>query len=353
MKRKYILILVALILIGLTGYKLATNKKALDEKSKPEEVTSIRIPVKVATAQQQLLELSIVKTGNLAPFKEAKVMVPTSGILQQVRFELGDQVKAGQVLGIVDSRQTQLELQKSETKVAKLKNDLQTYTELYEGKAATKEKVLEIQQNYDEALNQSIQLRKQIADASVKAPISGIIAAKALEQGVFANAGAELGSIVNLSQAKVQVSLTEMEVYQIQEGQQVNITAEVYPDKIFPGKITFISPQADATHNYSVEILIQNTGKSMLRSGTFVYADFSRKTQQTVLLIPREALTESIKNASVYVVDSHQQVVLTSVKTGRELKGMIEITEGLKTGDLVVTSGQINLKNGTQVHISN
>ena len=352
MKRKYILSLVLVALVGLTGYKLITNKQKLDEKKGGVRATAIQIPVKVATAQRQQLELTIIKTGNLTPFKEAKVLIPAGGLLQQVRFELGDQVKAGQVLGVVDSRKQQLELQKSESKAAKLKNDLDTYTELYAGKAATKEKVTEIQQNYEEALNESKQLRKQIADASIIAPTGGNVADKLLEEGVFVNAGSELATIVNLSKAKVRVSLTEAEVYQVEEGQPVKITTEVYPDKVFSGRLSFISPQADAVHNYTAEIMVDNAEKTVLRSGTFVYVDFSQKTRETVLLIPREALTESVQNASVYVVNAKEQVVLTPVKTGREIKGEVEILKGLNPGDQVVTSGQINLKNGTLVRIS-
>ena len=352
MKRKYIIGLVIVALLVLVSYKLASNKKEINEKSHPEPVAAIKIPVKVATVEQQFMELSIVKTGNLAAFKEAKVLTTTSGLVQQIRFALGDHVKAGQVLAIIDTRSNQIDLEKAESNAAKLKNDLQTYTELYEGKAATKEKLEEVKQDYNDALSQATQVRRQITDAFVKAPTDGIVSIKSLEQGVYANAGTELATIVNLSQAKVQVNLTESEVYQVQAGQVVKVTTEVYPGALFEGNVTFISPQADATHNYAVEIMVKNSTRSILRSGTFVYADFSRKTQDNILVIPREALTESSKDASVYVVDNQGRASLRTVTAGREMNGLIEIRNGLQKGESVVTSGQINLKNGTAVSIS-
>lgn len=352
MKRKYVIGMVIFALLALVVYKLASNKKEINAKSKPETLTAIKIPVKVAKAQQQLMELRIVKTGNLAAFKEAKVLTTTSGLVQQLRFALGDQVKAGQVLAIIDTRGNNIDLQKAASNIAKLKNDVKTYTELYEGKAATREKLEEVKQNYNDALSEASQIRRQITDASVRAPLDGVISAKTLEQGVFANAGTELATIVNLSQAKVQVNLTEAEVYEIKMGQAVKVTTEVYPGIVFEGKVTFISPQADVTHNYTVELLVRNATKSVLRSGTFVYADFSSKTRESILTIPREALTESIKDASVYVVDNKNSVSLRTVTTGRELNGLIEIRTGLQEGETVVTSGQINLKNGTTVSIS-
>lgn len=351
MKTKYIVSLVVILIIGLIVYKLAVNKKKLNEKNKQAPVTQVQIPVKVAVATEQLLEINIIKTGNIAPFKEAKAVAMTSGTLTQVRFELGDQVKQEQVLAITDTRQAQLELQKAETDAAKLRNDLDTYTELLKGKAATQEKVNEIRNNYQTALNQVDQARKKLSDAAIKAPTSGIISAKPVEQGVFVNAGTEIATIVNLNKAKVQVNLTEAEVYKVTTGQKVKITTDVYPGKEFSGTISFISPQADQTHNYLVEIMTDNTTQSILRSGTFVYADFSRKTQEQLLMIPREALTESVKNASVYVVKNnvvHQQ----SIQTGNEMGQMIQVISGLQAGDSIVTSGQINLKDGTPVSVS-
>lgn len=353
MKRKYIISILLLAVIGLIAYKLTVNKKQIDQNNQPEKKVAVKIPVKFATVKEQLLELSIVKTGNLAPFKESKVITTSSGILQKVRFELGDQVHQGQVLAIMDNRAVQLDLQKAESNLAKLKADLQTYTELYEGKAATKEKVNEIRQNYSDALVQVEQIKKQMTDASVKAPTSGTISAKNMEEGVFANAGSEIASIINLSRTKVQVNLTEAEVYQVKVGQSVQITTDVYGKEVFPGKVSFISPQADVTHNYMAEIMIENKQKSPLRSGTFVYADFSQKSKQNVLVIPREALTESVKNASVYVVGNDNRAVLKQVQPGREMGSLIEIVSGLNAGDRVVTSGQINLKSGTEVSLSN
>ena len=351
MKRKYIISLIIVVLLALIIFRLAVNKSTLNKKEAPATDTMVRIPVKVAKAKEEVKEVSLLKTGNLAPFKEAKVLSTTGGTIQQLRFNLGDYVNEGQVLAVTDTRLAQLDLQKAETSAAKLKRDLQNYTELLQGQAATQEKVNEVRQNYLDAANQVSQIKKQIGDAAIKAPISGTISEKLVEQGVYANAGAEIATIVNLSQAKVQLNLTEAEVYQVKRGQQVRITTDVYPGQVFNGKISFISPQADVTHNYKTEIMADNKESSPLRSGTFVYADFFRKSQQQILLIPREALTESVKDASIYVVENnivHQR----SIQTGVEVNNMIQVTYGLKAGEVVVTSGQINLKNGAQVSIS-
>lgn len=351
MKTKHILIIIVIILAGLIAYKLTANKTKINNKNKQAPKGDVRIPVKVAAAENQTQEISIKKTGNLAPFKEVKVFALTGGTITELRFKLGDQVSEGQILALTDPKLLKLELQKATTTAAKLRNDLATYSELLQGNAATKEKVNEVRQDYLDAVNQVEQAKRNLADLAIKAPTSGTIAAKTVEQGMYVAAAGEIATIINLSKAKVQVNLTEAEVYQVAEGQKVKITTDVYAGKVFDGTISFISPQADATHNYPVEIMVSNKDQATLRSGTFVYADFSKKTNQNMLFIPREALTESVKNASVYVV-TNNTAHLKRIETGVEVAGKIQVISGLSAGDTIVTSGQINLRDGSPVSVS-
>jgi membrane fusion protein (multidrug efflux system) len=351
MKTRTIIIIALIVIATPIVARLASNKKQLNVKNKPVKSVALRIPVKVAQVSTQLLVLQVIKTGSVAPFKEAKVLAKLSGTLMRVNYQLGDYVSDGQVLAVTDMRSQQLELQKAESNAAKLHNDLDTYTELQQGSAATLEQVNNIKLDYFNAVNQVSQARKNLEDANIKAPTSGIISARQVEKGVFVNAGSEVATIVNLSKAKVQINLTEVEVYQVEQGQRVKITTDVYPAVVFTGRVTFISPQADQTHNYLVEIQFDNTRSTRLRSGTFVYADFSRNASRDFLVIPREALAESVRNAEVYVVE-HGLARERKITTGQEVDGMVAVIDGLKEGDQVITSGQINIKDGSRVVIS-
>lgn len=351
MKKKLIVSLICIAVIGFVAFKLATNKKKINEKNQPAKVEDVRIPVTVVTVKEDIQEIGLIKTGMLAPFKEAKALSVSSGNVQRLLFNLGDHVSQGQTLAVIDTRLLELDLQKSESNVAKLKHDLQTYTELHEGNAATQEKVNDIRKSYSDAMNLSEQLRRQIADATIKAPTSGIIGSKAVEEGMFVSTGTEIASIINLSSVKVQVYLTESEVYQIALGQRIKLTTDVYTGRPFFGKVTFISPQATQAYNYQVEITAANEKGAPLRSGTFVYANFSKKTTQKILMIPREALNASTQDASVYVVKDGK-AILCSIRVGVEYGSNIHVTEGLQVGDHVITSGQINLKDGTLINIS-
>jgi membrane fusion protein, multidrug efflux system len=351
MKKKFTIAIVCAAVIGMILFRLVTNKKKINEKKQPAKTENILIPVTIDTAREEMEQAGIVKTGMLAPFREAKILSVSSGNIRRLLFNLGDHVRQGQILAVIDTRLLELDLQKSAANVSKLQRDLQTYTELLAGNAATQEKVNGIRQNYVDAVSQYEHVKRQIADAGIKAPTSGIIGTKAVEEGMFITAGGDIATIVNISRLKVRVNLTESEVYQVAQGQKIKLTTDVYPDRSFPGTVTFISPQASESHNYQVEIAADNDKDAPLRPGTFVYADFSEKNPQKILLIPRSALNESKQDATVYVI-KEGRAVLRKIKAGGEYGSNIQVTGGLQPGEQVVTSGQINLKEGTLVNVS-
>lgn len=351
MKKKLTITLICIAVILFFVFKLASNKRKIAEKNTPVKIKSLSVPVTITTVIARTESNGIVKTGLLAPISQAKVLSGATGNIKRLLFKIGDKITTGQSLAIIDTRLLEIDLQKSLSNVSKLKRDLEIYTELLEGNAATQEKVNDIRLNYNDALSQAGQLRRQISDATVKAPTSGIIASKAMEEGMFVTAGNEIASLVNLEKLKVEVFLTESEVYQISLGQEIRLKTDVYPDKPFLGTVTFIAPQANDSYNYQVEITTANDRKSPLRSGTFVSADFSKKTVEQVLLIPREALIESTQDASVYVTQ-HGRAVLRKIDVGQEYGNLIEVIKGLALGEQVITSGQINLKDGTLINIT-
>ncbi|MBB6239933.1 RND family efflux transporter MFP subunit [Pedobacter sp. AK013] len=350
MKKKYIIIIILFALVLLVVFKLSSNKKIINEKNRPRSTQNIRIPVKTAMVFHKQIESGIVKTGNLIPYKQAKVLAGASGTLSVVNFNLGDIVAEGQLLALADTRVQQLELEKAQSIASKLRTDLNTYTELLQGQAATQEQVNNLKQDYTNALNQVAQAKKNMSNTKIKAPISGMIASKIIEQGMFINAGAEVATIVNLAKINVQVNLSEAEAYQVHKEQQVRISTDIYPGETFVGRVSFISPQADQANNFLTEIQVDNNSRMALRAGTFVYVDFQTKNTAPALVIPREAVIQSIQKPAVYVVQ-HGAAKLRTIQVGQEAAGFITVLSGLKAGEQVVSSGQINLKDGSLISI--
>ncbi len=350
MKKTTIIVIIGILaVVSLIGFRLASNKKEIDKKNQMPTNTNAAIPVTATTVAEANVAQQLIKTGNLIPFKEADIMATAAGKVTRVNFDLGTSVRQGSTLIQVDSKLKELSLEATQLNIDKLKKDVNRYNTLLAGNATTEIQVNDTKYNYENALNQADQIRKQIQDADVKAPISGRIVKKNIEAGEYVNAGTVLGTILDISRLKVQVLVNEKDVYTLREGQPVRVSADVFPDRVFNGTISYIAPQGNEEHNYPVEITLTNGG--LLKAGTFVNVDFSKKSNQQALQIPRSALVASIKNPYVYVIEGGK-ARQRQISVGRDFGDTIEVTSGLTAGEQVVTTGQINLSNGSPVQVT-
>jgi RND family efflux transporter MFP subunit len=202
----------------------------------------------------------------------------------------------------------------------------------------------------DNAANQVAQIRKQISDNIIKAPVSGQIVAKNIEGGEFVSPGTVIGKIVDISTLRVDVLVGEADAYKLKNGQNIKVFTELYPSRTFDGRIIFISQQADAAHNYQVQVRLPNPKDAPLKAGTFVTVDFIQPSSAPGIQIPRSALAESLQNPYVYVVQNGR-ALRRPITVGRDLGNRVEVISGLQPGELIVSNGQINLTDSSAVTI--
>jgi multidrug efflux system membrane fusion protein len=348
-KTLFIVITAAVAIVALISFRLASNKKKIDTQNKPIVQTNVAIPVTVSPVVEGTVSQQLVKTGNLIPFKEADIIATTAGKVTKVNFNLGSAIRQGSTLVELDNRLKELSLEATQLSIDRLKKDVTRYNTLLAGNATTEIQVNETRYNYENAVNQAEQIKKQIADANVKAPIGGQIVQKDIEPGEYITVGKVLGRVLDVNRLKVQVPVNESDVYQLRVGQVVRVSADVFPGRTFNGRISYIAPQGTEEHNYPIEITVDNGGG--LKAGTFVNVDFSQKSNQKALQIPRSALVESIKNPYVFVVLNNIASRRT-ITVGRDFGDTIEVLSGLQVGDQVVTTGQLNLSDGKPVQIT-
>lgn len=346
-KKTFITVAVIVVLLGLMVWRLASNKKTIEENKKLGQARELAIPVNYITATVQKVDFNLTKTGSLNPIKSSQIMVQAPGQVAQINFNLGTKVTEGQVIGRLDGRLAQLSLEQSELALAKLEVDYKRYKELYDGGGISEVNFKDVEFNYNNTKVQVEQARKQVANMSIKAPISGEIVMKNIEVGEFANPGAPLGQVVDVSELKVNVKVSESDAYLIEKGMTVKVTSPNFPEDVFEGKVTFVSPQGDAAHNYLVEAVISNKDRR-LKAGTFVYVNFAKQMDREEIIIPRSAFPQSVKTPIIYVVEGNK-AVLRTVTVGQEIGDGIVVLDGVKPGDQIIVNGQINLTNGTEI----
>jgi RND family efflux transporter MFP subunit len=351
MKKNTIFIVVAaLVVVGLIAYTLVKNKKQIDSKNKVVDRSTVAIPVAVTKAFTGNTADKFTLPAVTEAENETDIVVNAQGKLTNLKINLGSVVSKGQLLGTVDSKLKELNLRATELSEAKLNKDYERYNDLYKGNAATEVNVNDVKYNYENTKIQLEQIKQQIADANIIAPISGVVVRKNLEEGEFVNPGTVIATVVNVSQLKAQVLVSEKDVYKLKQGAAVTVTCDIYPGKTFKGTIRYISPKGDETHNYPVEVTLLNDGRSPIKAGTFIRVAFDITGNTSALQIPKIALAEGLKNPYVFVPVGNKATVKKLV-LGREIGENVEVLDGLADGDEVIVSGQINLTEGSLVDV--
>ena len=352
--KKPIYIIIAVVLIGGAAFTLINNKKKNAEDTAIVAEKNSSVAVSVATVVTGKLDEAFKANGNFEPIQELTFSAEKSGKVISVLAKEGDYVNVGQTLLIVRGDVINVSAQAAKAAYDNSKADYARYENAYKTGGVTKQQLDQAKLALINAESNLKQANINVGDTKVKAPIKGYINKKYVEPGSILTGmpATALFDIVNVSKLKLKVTVNESQVPNLKLGNNVNISASVFPDKSFTGKITFIASKADETLNFPIEIEVANNPNNEIKAGMYGTATFGTNTakQAEVKTIPRTAFVGSVSSNQVFVVNNNV-ATLKKIVSGRILGDKVEILEGLNDGDVVVTSGQINLSDNTKVSI--
>jgi len=352
---KKIIITIVIIVVAFVGINFILNKNKAENEGKTAIVAekNAAVSVKVATVKTEDVNLGFTANGNFAPIQELTFSAEKSGKVISVLVKEGDYVRVGQTLLTVRGDVINVNAQQAQAVYQNAKSDYERYSNAFKTGGVTKQQLDQAKLAMTNAQSSLTQANINVGDTKVKAPINGYINKKYIEPGsILAGMPATaLFDIVNVSKLKLTVTVNESQVASLKLGNTVSITASVYPDKTFSGKITFIAAKADASLNFPVEIEITNNANNDLKAGMYGTANFGSNNQkQNLKVVPRNAFVGSVSSNEIFVVEN-KVAKLKKVVAGRILGDKVEIINGLNDGDVVITTGQINLQDGNTVEI--
>lgn len=353
MKRVITIIIVVVVALGAIAYVLSNNKKKNEEKTAFIAKGGGAVAVRVAHVEKKAVDLDFSANGNFIPKQELNFLSENAGRVKAIYVDEGDRVSKGQVLARVDAEIINTDRETAEATYENAKRDEARYQSSFQTGGVT-------QQQLDQAKlatkNAKLRLQasqRRLSDANIKSPINGIVNKRYIEVGAFVTAqGTQLFELVDVSKLKLKVNVNESQVANLKIGDQIEIKSSVFPTDSFSGKVTFIAAKADGTLNFPVEIEVENSHKNTLKAGMYGTAVFKFPKQAPSILIPRTSFVGSVSSNQVFVLDKASNTAKTrNVVAGRILGDNVEILDGLKEGETVITSGQINLTEGTPVTI--
>lgn len=340
------------------------------------EENAASIPIEVQIVQTSNLVQSIFYDGDIFAEYEVDVYSKVPDRIETYFVDEGDYIKRGSPIARIIAttieqsvRQTEAALIAARAQEANLKVEFERAQRLYRENATSQQQFDLIKTQYEANKAQVEQaeaaltsIRSQFSDATVSAPISGIIGKRYFETGDMVNLMTPLVKIVQMDRLKIMVNAIEDDLGKLAIGQETKISVRSYPGRTFIGKVSKISPILDPiTRMADVEILLDNKDHD-LKPGMFAEVEIIYGILEDVIAVPRFATIESttmqtiggedevIKNYYVYLVNN-DKAVQTKLDISYLNHKNIAVDSAVVVGDTLVIAGQNNLRDGLPVRI--
>lgn len=361
MTKRMVIMLVALGVLfgGIFGYKafmgMMMKKHMSAGGPPPVTVTAIR-------AASQVWQPKLNAVGSLRAVRGVDVTSEITGLVRGIHFTSGDEVKAGQLLVELnaDVENAQLHTLEAAAELAQIVYDRDR--KQFEAQAVSRAALDADSADLKGKQAAVAQQAALVAKKSISAPFAGKLGISLINPGQYVNPGDKIVTLQSLDSIYVDFYLPQQELSRISLGQTVLATTDTYPDKIFTGKVTAIDPKVDTqTRNVQVQATILNP-KHELLPGMYASVEIQAGEIMRYLTLPKTAVTFNPYGETVYLVEEQAKgtggkKVLTAKQTfitiGSSRGDQVAVLTGIKEGDLVITSGQLKLKNGSTVIINN
>ncbi|MBS0359584.1 MAG: efflux RND transporter periplasmic adaptor subunit [Proteobacteria bacterium] len=353
------LICVGILFGGIFLYKFIGGlmfKKFMQENQSPAVTVSA---MKIGYSSWHPL---VKASGSSRAIRGVDVTTELAGLVKTIYFTPGTSVDEGTVLVQLnaDADNAQLRALEATANLAEI-----TYNRdkaQYEANAISKAILDTDEGNLKNSKALAEQQAATVLKKTIRAPFTGRLGISQVNPGQYLNPGDKIVTLQQLDPIYVDFFVPQQTLTQLKMNQPVQVSIDTFPDKIFSGKITTINPIADSTtRNVEIEATLENPNHDLV-PGLYGVVEVRTGEPQQYLTLPLTALSFNPYGDIVFIVKEDGKdkkgkpllkVTQTFVKTGETRGDQISILEGLKEGDMVVTSGQMKLRNGSTVIINN
>ncbi|WP_170172658.1 efflux RND transporter periplasmic adaptor subunit [Hymenobacter rigui] len=323
-------------------------------QSKPEPAPpEPPVPVLTRAVQSQQQTRTIAVSGALEADKTVDVGFLIGGRVSRVNVEEGGPVRAGQVLASLDAGSYQFALSAANATLARAQDEYGRLKLMYDRGSLTPSDLEAAATAVAQARAQQQQAAKNVRDGQVRAPISGRLARRGTDPGEIIGPGTPLFTIVSGGPLTMRAAVPEAEVGALRPGLPARVIVPAL-DSAFTGRVESIGTVADAaSRTYAVKITLPNPG-NRLRPGMVAEASLATTGTAQVLAVPGEAIVRDADQLTyVYVADAQRKRAYRQrVQVGDVTGQGIQITSGLRAGQLVVIGGQQRLRDGAAITLT-
>ena len=390
---------VALLSLSLLAACSSKSKEAstrADIKVEP----AAAIEVNTAAAIERSTNRSVEVVGSLVAEDEVTVSSQGSGNLEDITVDLGSAVRRGQEIARLDQRELKLKVDQAQgtlhqaearlgikrgeridpqkqpdvrlafAALERARYDLNASRSLAESGDISKQQLDVYQKTLDQAearyqaalenvrnLEAIIEEKraaldltaKQLTDTQIVSPINGVVKEKAASRGEYLQPGKAIVTIVQIDPLRLRVDIPEYAAASVKTGQTLTLTVEAFPGRTFNGRVVRIAPSLnEQTRALTVEAQVANPG-NQLRPGMFAKSNLVTTKDAMAVMVPRRAVQTIAGLNKVFVIENGRSSERL-VKLGAIDGDLIEVIEGVKSGELVAISNLDKLQEGSVVN---
>lgn len=349
MKKKSVITILALAGVAVAFFLiLQNNKKNNEAELAIVAATNSEVAVRTAEVRQEQISGQFSVNGTFLAERQTQISTELGGQLIALYVEEGSKVREGQVIARLSGDKIDVSVTNAKAVLDNAEATLDRYEAAFKtgGITAVQLDQARLQVQNAKANYESASLNS--GDTEIRSKVDGIVNKKLVEVGTVVGPGSPIVEVVDISSLKLRVEVDEAVVSQLEIGAAVKVLPSATRDSL-NGSISFIAPASNGALKFPVEVRIDNP-EGKLRAGMYATAIFNADGENTVLSIPREAFVGSVSDNKVFLIKDNIAHLIT-IQSGVNYGEKVEVVAGLKAGDQVVTSGQINLLDKTPVRI--
>lgn len=306
------------------------------------------IPVTTAVVKPSAWSDTLQALGTAKARESVTLTAKVSEIVQDVHFESGQQVAAGQKLVTLKGDAAQAALVQAEATFAEAERLYRRQKELADQQLIARSQLDTQLALRDAAAARVRQARADIGDRSVRAPFAGVLGIRQVSPGSLITANSTIATLDDVSRMYVDFQVPEAALASVEGGHAVTATATAFPGETFEGKVETVDARIDpATRAVTVRAVFPNDDRK-LRPGMLLDVRLFRPERQA-LVIPEIAVVQVGRDSFVYRVKADGSVEQASVAAGVRRDGQVEIVKGVAAGDRIVIDGTGKLRPGVKV----
>jgi membrane fusion protein, multidrug efflux system len=348
------LIALVILLVGIKGLQIV-KMASTPNLMPPTTVSSV-------TVKEEDWAPMLSAVGSISPVQGAIVAAELGGVVSDIKFENGGSAKKGDVLMRLDTSSEEALLRSSEAEAELARTDLERTRGLASQKVISKSELDAAESKFRRLTAIVDQMSSNIRKKTIVAPFDGQLGIRQVNVGQMINAGQQVVPLTSLDPVFADFALPQQYIGQLTPGLEVHVTTDALPGRVFNGKLTAINSMVDSsTRNITLQATLESPDHA-LRPGMFAKAEVTLPEKHKTLVVPGSAISYAPFGDSVFVIDKKKdektgkesQVIRQQfVRVGEARGDFVAITQGLKAGDMVVSTGVFKLRNGMTVTINN